>query len=207
LDEGFADAVHGIHKEAEGGFLESWEMHEGAHPIEVGLKNGEIEEERGGIWRGSGAGRCGADAGFELGGEFGISGSAVGCFELEAIPFGRVVTSGDHDAAVELMMAGGEGDDGGWQGFASEGDGDAVSDEDISGEAGESITLEAVVVADDDAARVRGAGEEVISDRLRDDAEVVKSEGVGDNTAPAVGTEFDGGRRSHEYQVISEITK
>lgn len=46
LDECFAHTVHGVNEEAVRDFGESWEMHEGAEPVEVRLKDGEIEDER-----------------------------------------------------------------------------------------------------------------------------------------------------------------
>lgn len=167
LNISFADAVHGIHEEAIRRFVEDGEISEGANPVKVRFEDREIEDERFGRSSERGvARRRSAEAGFELRGDVGISGSTVRRFEFEAVPFGRIVTRGDHDTAIELMVARGEGDGRSGERFRCEADGNAVGDEDFRGDAGEGGALEAVIIADDDAARGGGASGEIISDGL-----------------------------------------
>lgn len=103
----------------------------------------------------------------------------------------------DHNTAVELIVARGKGYSGSGKRLIGEADGDVIRNKDISSDAGERRALEAVVVADNDAARGRYASAEIIRDSLCDNANVFEGEGISDDASPAVGTKFNY-RSAHE---------
>jgi len=190
-------AVHGVGDVAEFCFTQAIPVDEFFDGFDVGGARVEFVDEI--FLRGQRG-----NAGFDHAGEFGFDlrddrwegAAAVAGFVLDAVPAGGIVTRGNDEAAGGFALTNEQRDCGSGAGFVGEPDGRAGGANGFGDGGGDGVGTETVVVADEHAFASVFAADDVAGDGVRHDARVRVGEIVGDDAAPAVGTEFD---RSHKF--------
>ncbi len=191
-----AHAVHRVHDHLEAGLADGVEVYQGLHRVHVlvgeiaGPDNAafqrDVQINLDDLLEGEPVG-----LGLYLAGFVVQEQRAVAVEDFEAIPLGRVVAGGEHEAVGRIADRRGVGDERRGGVLAQQGHRNVVSGKDLGGGIPGLAGQEPAVVADQHAALFLAAPRNLIGQRLAEAADVVEREALADDRPPAAGAKGD----------------
>ena len=182
-----AGTVHRVDRELELGFADQIHVGKTANRGDVGRLEVDFFDGRFRTLRH----RTSAQLFFDSLHDGGRGGAAKLSFELHSVPVPRIVAGGDHHSARSALVFHRIGHGRGGRVIVGQLHRNACGGNHLRSHLRRALRGEARVIADDYSALRVLVFQYVGSDRARDPAHVVEREVVGDDAAPAVGSEFD----------------